>query len=104
MVSKGEEMEQQLYANVRSSEYARQKQDQEVRRTQQTLAELKRINAIKMKEDMVERKRQEEELQQKLIREKAELDKVSVHNRQGKIWSVCSTGRVRYGQCAVQAG
>ncbi|GFR77053.1 myosin-11-like, partial [Elysia marginata] len=75
MVSKGEEMEQELYANVRSSEYARQKQDQEVRRTQQTLAELKRVNAIKMKEDMVERKRQEEMLQQKLIRDKAELDK-----------------------------
>ena len=77
MVTKGEEVEQELYANVRSSEYARQKQDQEVRRTQQTLAELRRINAIKMKEDMVERKRQEEMLQQKLIREKAELDKVS---------------------------
>ncbi|KAK3760560.1 hypothetical protein RRG08_022843 [Elysia crispata] len=82
MVTKGEEVEQELYANVRSSEYARQKQDQEVRRTQQTLAELRRINAIKMKEDMVERKRQEEMLQQKLIREKAELDKVHANREE----------------------
>lgn len=82
MVTKGEEVEQELYANVRSSEYARQKQDQEVRRTQQTLAELRRINAIKMKEDMVERKRQEEQLQQKLIREKAELDKVHANREE----------------------
>ncbi|RUS79894.1 hypothetical protein EGW08_012332 [Elysia chlorotica] len=82
MVTKGEEVEQELYANVRSSEYARQKQDQEVRRTQQTLAEMRRINAIKMKEDMVERKRQEEMLQQKLIREKAELDKVHANREE----------------------
>ncbi|GFN96332.1 myosin-11-like [Plakobranchus ocellatus] len=82
MVTKGEEQEQELYANVRSSEYARQKQDQTVRRLQQTLAEVRRVNSIKMKEDIVERKRQEEELQQKLIREKAELHKVHANREE----------------------
>ncbi|XP_005091012.1 trichohyalin [Aplysia californica] len=76
MVNKGEEQEQMLYSNVRNAEYSRQKQDQAVRRLQQNLAEIKRINAVKMKMDAVERKRQEDDIQQQLIREKAELDKV----------------------------
>ena len=77
MVNKGEEQEQVLYNSVRNAEYSRQKQDQKVRRLQQNLAEMKRKNAAKMKIDAMERKKAEDEIQQVLIREKAELDKVS---------------------------
>jgi len=78
MVSKGEEQEQQLYSRVRAAEYDRQKQEQAVRRLQTQLAELKRRNAVVVKQTLVERNQEEEELEQALIREKAELDKVGV--------------------------
>ncbi|KAK3090170.1 hypothetical protein FSP39_009693 [Pinctada imbricata] len=76
MVSKGDDLEKNLYNTVRSSEYSRQKQEQIVRRTQQKLAEMKRKNAIAVKETLAETFRDEKELEQKLYREKAELDKI----------------------------
>ena len=76
MVSKGEELEQNLYNKVRNAEYARQKQEQSVRHLQQQLQEVKRKNAIKVKQEIAERNRKEIELEQQLMKEKAELDKV----------------------------
>ncbi|CAL1541051.1 unnamed protein product [Lymnaea stagnalis] len=76
MVNKEEEQEQMLYKNVRNAEYLRQKQEHTVRRLQQGLAEIKRLNAIKIKEDVVDRQKSEEALKQKLLKEKSELDKV----------------------------
>lgn len=76
MVAKGEEQEQNLYSKVRNAEYSRQKQEQSVRHLQQQLQEVRRKNAAKVKEEIATRNRQEMELQQALIREKAELDKV----------------------------
>ncbi|XP_052240434.1 trichohyalin-like isoform X2 [Dreissena polymorpha] len=76
MVSKGEEQEQMLYGKVRNAEYGRQKQEQAVRRLQQQLAEVKRRNAAIVKQTLAERNQEEVELEQALIREKAELDKM----------------------------
>ncbi|XP_033742721.1 trichohyalin-like isoform X2 [Pecten maximus] len=75
MVTKGDDLEQNLYNKVRNAEYTRQKQEQAVRRLQQTLADVKRKNSIKIRQELSERQREEKELQEKLIREKAELDK-----------------------------
>ncbi|XP_050408547.1 trichohyalin isoform X2 [Patella vulgata] len=75
MVSKDDEIEQNLYNKVRTSEYNRQKQEQIVRRYELNLAELKRKNAEKLKDEIIERNLQEKELEQKIQREKAELDK-----------------------------
>jgi hypothetical protein len=78
MVTKGEDQEKNLYNKVRNSEYARQKQDQNVRRLQQQLADVKRKNSIKIRQELSERQRLEKEIEQSLIREKAELDKVRI--------------------------
>lgn len=76
MVTKGDEMEHSLYNKMRNAEYARQKQEQTVRRMQQQLAELKRKNAVRVKNELAQTHKEEKELEQSLIREKAELDKV----------------------------
>ena len=80
MVSKGEDTEQNLYAKVRNAEYARQKQEQNVRRLHQQLQEIKRRNAAVVKKELAAVNKQEQELEQQLYREKAELDKVSYIN------------------------
>ncbi|KAJ8318850.1 hypothetical protein KUTeg_003941 [Tegillarca granosa] len=77
MVIKGEDLEQNLYNSVRNAEYTRQKQEQSVRRIKQNLSELKQKNAQKIKSEMAESFKQEQEMEQQLIREKAVLDKVS---------------------------
>lgn len=76
MVAKGEDYEQNLYSKVRNAEYNRQKQEQSVRRLQQQLNELRKKNAATMTKDIAEKHRQEVELEQLLVKEKAELDKV----------------------------
>ncbi|XP_064621413.1 trichohyalin-like isoform X1 [Lineus longissimus] len=75
-VRKSEEIEQDLYGKVRNAEYARQKQEQSVRRMQNKLGEIKRKNAVKLKEETVNCQNAEREMEQQLIREQAELDKV----------------------------
>ena len=76
MVQKGEEREHSLYNRVRNADYARQKQEQNVRRMQNRLHELKRQNAQKLKSEMTGLTKAEQEIEQKLIREQAELAKV----------------------------
>ncbi|KAK3592660.1 hypothetical protein CHS0354_015960 [Potamilus streckersoni] len=76
MVSKGEDLEQMLYGKVRNCEYNRQKQEQNVRRIQQALSDLRKKNASKVKEEIAECFQLEKDLEQKLLKEKAELDKV----------------------------
>ena len=78
MVTKGEDQEQTLYAKVRNAEYTRQQQEQNVRRIQLQLQELKRKNAALVKQELASVNREEQDLEQQLIREKAELDKVSL--------------------------
>ncbi|XP_071130925.1 uncharacterized protein LOC143044628 isoform X2 [Mytilus galloprovincialis] len=85
MVNKGEDQEKNLYNQVRNSEYARQKQEQSVRRIQQQLAEIKRKNSIKIREELSERQRVEREIEQAFIREKAELDKAHAEREESYI-------------------
>lgn len=75
MVAKGEDYEQNLYSKVRNAEYNRQKQEQSVRRLQQQLSELRKKNAATVTKEIAERHQQEVELEQLLVKEKAELDK-----------------------------
>ena len=77
MVHRAEEREHSLFSRVRNAEYARQKQEQSVRKAQQELYEIKRQNAQKIKEEMSQLTKQEQELEQKLLREQAQLAKVS---------------------------
>lgn len=76
MVSKGEETEQNLYNKVRNAEYARQKQEQTIKHLQLDLQEIKRKNAEKIKQELADSFRHEKECEEKILREKAELDKV----------------------------
>ena len=76
MVMKGEEKEHSLYNKVRNAEYARQKQEQTVRRLQNKLNEVHKSNSEKLKNEMAELNKQEMSLQHNLIREQAQLDKV----------------------------
>ena len=85
MVTKGEDHEKNLYNKVRNSEYARQKQEQNVRRLQQQLADVKRKNSIKIRQELSERQRLEKEIEQSLIREKAELDKAHAEREESYI-------------------
>lgn len=75
-MTKDQEREQALFASVREAEYARQQHDAEVRRLQQQLHAMRAQNAHKLKEEAVRCSRTEKELQEKLLRQKAELDKV----------------------------
>ncbi|KAK2189689.1 hypothetical protein NP493_99g01034 [Ridgeia piscesae] len=78
MVGKGEDQEYNLHNRVKNAEYARQKQEQRVRKLNQQLMELKRKNAVKIKNEMTEVERSEKELEQQLLREQAELTKVTI--------------------------
>ena len=78
MVGKGEDQEYSLHNRVKNAEYARQKQEQRVRKLNQQLMELKRKNAVKIKNEMTEVERSEKELEQQLLREQAELTKVTM--------------------------
>ena len=77
MVTKDEEKEQALFNRVRESEYARQKKDQEVRHLQQKLQSVRAQNKERLKQETMKVNKTEDELEQILQREKAELDKVS---------------------------
>ena len=74
----GEEQEYSLYNRVKNAEYARQKREQAVRKTQSKLLERRREHANELKTKMVEMTKEERELEQRLERERAELAKVSV--------------------------
>ena len=76
-VHMGEEQEYSLYNRVKNAEYARQKREQAVRKTQSKLLERRREHANELKTKMVEMTKEERELEQRLERERAELAKVS---------------------------
>ena len=66
-----------LYNKVKNAEYARQKQEQTVRKLHGKLLERKRQNDEKLKKEMIEATKEQRELEYKLEREKANLSKVS---------------------------
>jgi len=75
-MSKSEERELVLYNKVRNAEYARQKQEQIVKRLQSKLNDVKKLNAHKIKQEMTELSRKETELANSLQKEAAALAKV----------------------------
>ena len=76
MVVKGEDRENSLYNKVRNAEYARQKQEQLVKRLTSKLNELRKQNAVKMKTELTDQAQAEKDLEYNLIREQAQLAKV----------------------------
>ncbi|XP_071808859.1 uncharacterized protein [Asterias amurensis] len=84
-VTKQEEIEHDLSTRVRTSEYARKQKEQQCKRLQQQLAELKRKNAQRIKEQMIECSQREKELEQKILREQSELFKSHVNREEGYV-------------------
>lgn len=74
-VSRFDEHEHSLYAQVKTAEASRKKQDQVVNRLQVELDTMKRNNARRLKDAAMKAKKAEIELEQKLLRETAELTK-----------------------------
>lgn len=72
----GEEQEYSLYNRVKNAEYARQKREAAVRKTQTKLLDKRREHAQKLKSEMLEMTREERDLEQQLERQRAELAKV----------------------------
>lgn len=81
MVTKGEEEENRLYNKVRETEYARQNQEQAVKRVQTKFQQTRSKNSQDMKKQLTEVIKVEKEYEQKIVREQALLDKVSIHHR-----------------------
>ncbi|XP_059168336.1 trichohyalin-like isoform X1 [Physella acuta] len=77
MVTKGQDKELLLHTKVRTAELSRQQQEHKVQRLQQELADVKRLNASKLKGEIVERSLEEQELERSLLKEKAQLEKVN---------------------------
>lgn len=73
----GENLEHQLHTQVKRAEYERQKNEQEFRKRQNELNAIKKANAQRLTQEIAEANRKEKELEEKMIRIKAELDKVS---------------------------
>ena len=76
VVQMGEEQEYSLYNRVKNAEYARQKREAAVRKTQTKLLDKRREHAQKLKSEMLEMTREERDLEQQLERQRAELAKV----------------------------
>ncbi|KAL9961295.1 hypothetical protein ACROYT_G030207 [Oculina patagonica] len=79
MVNKMEETEHALYNRVRAAEMQRRKQEQDVQRIFSDLELLTKENQKRMRETQEQYNRKKVELEQKLLREKAELAKA--HNQ-----------------------
>lgn len=79
IVNKMEETEHALYNRVRAAEMQRRKQEQDVQRIFIDLEQLSKENQKKMRETQEQYSRKKVDLEQKLLREKAELAKA--HNQ-----------------------
>lgn len=81
IVQKQEDLERSLYDRVRGAELTRRKQDEAVSQLQAELDATKRENARKLKELAVQTKKVEDDIQQRIIRETADLTK-SINEKQ----------------------
>lgn len=70
-------MEHDLRKTVKEAEFERRKKEQEIQRLQEELIRKKREDAIRIREEIARAEQEEKELEQHLIREKAQLDKVN---------------------------
>ena len=79
LVQKDDDLEQDLYKTVKEAEFLRRKRESELKKLQEQFIELKKQNAAQIKEIIAKAAAEEQEFQQKLLREKAKVDRVSVH-------------------------
>ena len=70
-------MEHDLRKTVKEAEFERRKKEQEIQQLQEELIRKKREDAIRIREEIARAEQEEKELEQNLIREKAQLDKVN---------------------------
>jgi len=75
LVQKDDDVEKDLYKSVKEAEFLRRKKDNELKKLQDEFIELKRINAAQIKELIAKASAQEQELEQRIMKEKAKLDK-----------------------------
>ncbi|XP_033125100.1 trichohyalin-like [Anneissia japonica] len=81
-VNKLEEVEHDLFNRVRNAEYTRKQREQMCKRLKGKLLDLRRKNAETLKRQMLQCLEQEKEVEQKLLREQAELDKAHVNREE----------------------
>lgn len=75
IVQKDEESEKELYKSVKEAEFLRRKKDTELKKMQDEFNEMKKTNAIMIKQAIAKAFKDEQEVQQKILREKGRLDK-----------------------------
>ncbi|CAF2937639.1 unnamed protein product, partial [Rotaria sp. Silwood2] len=75
-VSKNEEVEHDLRKSVKEADFEKRKKEQEVQRLKEELNRKKRLDAIRIREEIAKAEREEKELEQQLIKEKSKLDKL----------------------------
>lgn len=78
LVQRDEELEQELFKTVKEAEFLRRKKDMELKKLQDQFIELKKQNAVQIKQTIAKAFAQEQEFEQKIYKEKAKLDKVSL--------------------------
>ena len=76
LVQKDDEAEQDLYKTVKEAEFLRRKKDNDLKKLQEQFIEMKKQNAVQIKDAIATAFSKEKDLEQKIFREKAKLDKV----------------------------
>lgn len=77
-MTKQEEIEYNLSNRVRDAELNRKQREQTCKRLMSKLLEMRRKNAAKLKQEMVEMSKEEKALEQKILREQSYLFKVGI--------------------------
>lgn len=77
LVQKDDEIEQDLYKTVKEAEFMRRKKDMELKKLQEQLIEMKKQNSAQIKELIAKAFSEEQDFEQKILKEKSKLDKVN---------------------------
>jgi len=75
-VIKNEEIEHDLRKSVKEAEFDRRKKEEEIEKLHEELIRKKRLDSIRIREEITRAEREEKELEQQLMKEKSKLDKV----------------------------
>lgn len=62
---------------MKEAEFERKKTEQEVQKLQEELTRKKRLDAIRIREEIARAEHEEKDLEQQIIKEKSKLDKVN---------------------------
>ncbi|CAF0740928.1 unnamed protein product [Brachionus calyciflorus] len=95
LVQKDDEIEQDLYKSVKEAEFQRRKKDMELKKLQEQLVETKKQNAAQIKELIARAYSQEQEIEQKLLKEKSKLDKYSADREETYVKLLSHRERVK---------